>query len=311
MRDGLFSLILLSYNSSSRICEIYDRLRTRMEHENIPFELIIIDDDSKDDSFELAKEIAAHASNVRAYQLSRNYTSVYSSFAGLSVCEGDCATLIPDDWQIPLDLVVGMYREWQFGHQVVFPYRISRNDGILSDTMSRMYYGVMNVFSKVKFPALGIDDFCIDREIIDLINLRIHPINTSPITEILRLGFNPKYIPYSRPENIYCKSRWSFRKKYRVFLDTFLSNSDFPIKFISIIGLFSFLMSLSLIVIIVALKISGYETIAGISIPGWTTTLVIVSFFCGTILLSLGIIAEYIYRIYDEVKCRPGFIIKR
>ena len=218
---------------------------------------------------------------------------------------------MPDDWQTPMDVYIKMYREWQNGTQVIIPYRNKRNDGFFTALFARTYYWIMNHLSDVSLPPLGADIFAIDRELVDIINERIHPINTSTLIEVLRLGFDPVYIPYERPKNIYCKSRWTFKKKYRLFKDTFYASSNFPIKLISWMGLLSFMLSIIVIIVSIILKLAGQETLGGFKIPGWTTTLIIISFFCGLILLSISIIAEYLLRVFDEVKNRPGFIIKK
>ena len=311
MREGLYSIILLSYFSEDRIVAVYTEVDKRLREEQIRYEFIIIDDGSKDASYKIALKLAEEHENVRAYQLSKNFTSHYAKFAGLSVAAGDLVTSMPDDWQTPLDIYVKMYREWQNGAQVIIPYRIKRNDGIINEFFARTYYWIMNHLSDISLPPLGADVFAIDREIVDIINERIHPINTSSLMEVLRLGFDPVYLPYNRPKNIYGKSRWTFKKKYRLFKDTFYASSNFPIKLISWTGFFSFLLSIIVIILSIIFKLMGQESIAGFKIPGWTTTLIIMSFFCGLILLSLGIIAEYLLRVFDEVKNRPGYIIKK
>jgi len=176
----------------------------------------------------------------------------------------------------------------------------------LNRLFSGFYYKIMNAFSEITFPKGGADIFLADREIIDIFNKHIHPKNTSTIAEALRLGFDPLFIPMERPKGINQKSRWSLRKKIRLALDTFFASSSFLIKFISVLGLSSFLFSIVLILFYIYEKISGL-----IIIPGWTLLIIFISFFSGLILLSLGIIAEYIWRIFDEVKNRPGFIIKK
>ena len=311
MREGLYSIILLSYFSEDRIVAVYTEVDKRLREEQIRYEFIIIDDGSKDASYKIALKLAEEHENVRAYQLSKNFTSNYAKFAGLSVAAGDLVTSMPDDWQTPLDIYVKMYREWQNGAQVIIPYRIKRNDGIINGFFARTYYWIMNHLSDISLPPLGADIFAIDRELVDIINERIHPINTSTLIEVLRLGFDPVYIPYERPKNIYGKSRWTFKKKYRLFKDTFYASSNFPIKLISWMGLLSFMLSIIVIIVSIILKLAGQETLGGFKIPGWTTTLIIISFFCGLILLSISIIAEYLLRVFDEVKNRPGFIIKK
>lgn len=310
MREGLYSIILLSYFSEERLEPVYKEVDKQLKEEGIDYEFIIIDDGSTDNSFQVAAKLAEENKNVRAYQLSRNYTAHYAKFAGFFLAKGDIVTSMPDDWQTPMDVYIKMYREWQNGTQVIIPYRNKRNDGFFTEFFARTYYWIMNHLSDISLPPLGADIFAIDRELVDIINERIHPINTSSLIEVLRLGFDPVYIPFERPKNIYGKSRWTFKKKYRLFKDTFYASSNFPIKLISWMGLLSFMLSIIVIIVSIILKLAGQEKLGGFKIPGWTTTLIIISFFCGLILLSISIIAEYLLRVFDEVKNRPGYIIK-
>jgi polyisoprenyl-phosphate glycosyltransferase len=309
-QEGLLSIILLSYYSGKKINLVYEKVKERMESELIPFEFIIIDDGSKDDSFEIACRLEKEDKRVIAYQLSRNYTSHYAKFAGFSVCHGACATSMPDDFQQPMETYVQMYRQWEKGNKLVIPYRISRKDGLIKDLFSKSYYFLMNILSEIKYPPGGCDVFLADREIIDILNERIHPLNTSTTIEVLRLGFDPVFIPFNRPKGK-LKSRWTFRKKLKQAEDAFFSSSNFPIKLITYMGLITSLFSFILIIFTIAAKLFGERSLGGFSIPGWTTTVIFISLFSGLILFSLGIIAEYIWRIYEEVKDRPGYIIKK
>ncbi len=307
----MLSLILLSYFSGERINQVHNKLSSLLSKENIDFELIIIDDGSTDYSYKIAQQLEEQHKNVHAFQLSKNYSSHYAIFAGLSVCKGDCAMPIPDDEQQPYTTIVDMYRIWEMGAKVIIPYREKRNDGFLNDLLSNTYYKTINFLSDITFPEGGADSFFIDRELIDLINDRIHPINTSSIIEVLRLGFSPTYYPYVRVKGVNTKSRWTLKKKIRLFKDTFFSSSTWPIKIITNLGLFFSLFAFGIIIIYTYIRFFGNHDYWGEIFPGWTSTIIIVSFFSGLILFSLGIIAEYIWRIYEEVKARPGFIIKK
>lgn len=264
-----------------------------------------MDDGSNDFSYEIALKLEQKNKNIHSFQLSKNYTSHYSIFAGFSKVTGDCTVALPDDFQVPMDTVVEMYRSWEKGNKVVIPSRDTRRDPFVSKIFSNLYYSIMNNFSDIQFPKGGADIFLADREIIEIFNYHIHPKNTSTIIEVLRLGFDPVYIPFSRPVGSNKKSRWTFRKKFRLALDTFFSSSSLPIKFIFGLGVSSFILSIFLIAYYIMARITGI-----IEIPGWTLLVITFTFFSGLILLSLGIIAEYIWRIFDEVKGRPGFIIK-
>ncbi len=305
------SVILLSYFSQKRIENVYRNIRALLDENNIPFEFIIMDDGSNDNSYEVALQLEQQEENVTAYQLSKNYTSHYSIFAGLSVCTGACAIPIVDDEQQPYHTIVDMYRLWQQGEKIIIPHRISRDDNWKSKIFSEGYYNMMNRFSDVKFPVGGADLFFIDREVIDLINERIRPINTSSIVEILRLGFRPYLYAYERPLGVNEKSRWTLRKKIRLAKDTFFSSSSFPIKLIFNLGLIISLVSFCLIIFYLYIKLFGNPFYWDISQKGWTSIILLISLFGGLILFSLGIISEYIWRIYDEVKNRPGYIIKK
>ncbi|MFW5804156.1 MAG: glycosyltransferase [bacterium] len=308
--NRLFSIILLSYYSEERIKGVYEKVKVVMEKENIPFELIIMDDGSKDNSYQISLQLEKSDKRVRAYQLSRNYTSHYSKFAGFSVCNGACATSLSDDFQLPLDVLVKSYRLWEKGERVIIPFRHKRYDSKIKSYFSNFYYNLMNRFSEVNFPKGGADGFTIDREIIDILNNHIRPKNTSTTVEVLRLGFDPVFIPFERPKTNN-KSRWTFNKRIKLALDTFLSSSSFPIKLITILGFLSVILSFIFIIFIFIIKLSVKNSFLGLSVPGWASSFVLISFFSGLILFSLGIIAEYIWRIHEEVKDRPGYIIKK
>jgi polyisoprenyl-phosphate glycosyltransferase len=314
MKDNsnkMLSVILLSYNSGDRITKTYHNISRVLQNEKICFEFIIIDDGSEDNSFEIANELERDQINVTAYQLSRNYTSNYAIFAGLSVCTGSCVIPIPDDEQQPYDSIVEMYRLWEKGVKIVIPHRVSRSDGFFTDLYAKSFYRIINLFSDIKYPSGGADTFFIDRELIDIINSNIHPINTSIITEVLRLGYSPHYLPYERVKSINGKSRWTFKKKFRQAKDTFFSSSTWPVKVITTLGIFFSLFAMAMILFYTYIRLFGNPDFWGAYMPGWTSTVIIISFFSGLILFSLGMIAEYIWRIYEEVKNRPGYIIKR
>lgn len=313
MPDKLLSIILLSYYSNERIYASYIKLKTLLDKEHIPFEFIVVDDGSTDQSIDIAKGLELEFSNVRAYQLSKNYTSNYSWFAGLSVCKGACAIALPDDEQQPYQTVVDMYRLWEQGvHKVIIPNRMTRDDPWSSRIFSICYYKIINALSEITYPEGGADLAFIDREVIDILNTRIHPINTAVVPEIFRLGFSPIYLPYERPLGLnQGKSRWTFKKKLRLAKDVFFSSSSFPIKFITNMGFWTAVLSLIIMIFYGYIAVFGNRQFWGVTVPGWVSIILFITFFGGLILLSLGIIAEYIWRIYEEVKGRPGYIIKK
>ncbi len=306
----LLSVMIPAFHSEHRLRPAVAALTGKLEAEQIPFELLIIDDGSKDNTWAVAQQLAKEDTRVRAFRLSRNYTSPYVHFAGFSVCKGACVTSMPDDLQRPLDTLVACYRKWQEGHKLVVSYRVSRDDGWWSDLFSGLYYRIMNSLSDVSFPPGGTDGFLADREIVDIMNTRIHPIHTSTVVEVLRLGFDPVYIPYDRPPR-QGKSRWTWKKKVRLAKDTFFASSSFPIRAITSLGLGISIICLLAIPILTYARFFAHSRLFGFQVPGWTTIIALVAFFNGLVLFCLGIVAEYIWRIYEEVKARPGFIIRK
>jgi len=204
-----------------------------------------------------------------------------------------------------------MYRKWEEGHKIVVAYRLSRNDGWFNDLFSNLYYRLMNRFSELRFPPGGTDGFLADREVIDIVNHRISPIHTSPVTEVLRLGFDPVFIGYDRPPTPRGQSRWTLVKKLRLFADTFFGASVFPLRMITVLGFSVFVICLFLVVLIVWAKLFTDNTLFGLPVQGWATTLVFITMFNGLILLCIGVVAEYIWRIFEEVKGRRGYIIRK
>lgn len=311
-QSKLLSIILLSYYSGERVRVAYNKIKSLLDKENIQFEYIVMDDGSKDDSYAIALELEKNENNVRAYQLSRNYSSNYSWFAGLSVAKGACCFAIVDDEQQPYSTLIDMYRMWENGAKVIIPNRISRDDPWHSKFLSMLYYRIINKLSDISYPEGGADLAFLDREVVDILVERIHPINTAVVPEVFRLGFDPQYLPFQRPIGLNgSKSRWKFKKRVKLAKDVFFSASTFPIRLISWLGIFfsglAFLGGLFYIYI----RLWGNHDYWGEILPGWTFLVVLIMLLGGIQLFCLGMIAEYIWRIYDEVKARPGYIIKK
>lgn len=312
MDSKLLSIILLSYYSKDRIRKSYNAIKQLLDTENIPFEFIVMDDGSKDESFFMALELEKEFDNVRAYQLSKNYGSQYSLFAGLSISKGASALPMVDDEQQPYETIVQMYRLWEKGEKIIIPCREARNDSKITSLMSQAYYKTMNAISDIHYPQGGADLAFLDREVIDILNEKIHPINTMFIAEVLNLGFNPYFLPYVRPVGLNeGKSRFTFKKRMKLALDSLFSNSTYPLRIISYLGLSISILSFVAILFYLYIYIYGNKMFWGNIVPGWTSIVLLIFLFSGLILLSLGIISEYLWRIFDEVKNRPGFIIKK
>lgn len=312
MESKLLSIILLSYYSKDRIRKSYNEIKRLLYEEGIPFEFIVMDDGSKDESYLMALELEKEYENVTAYQLSRNYGSMYSIFAGLSVSKGACVLPMVDDEQQPYPTIVQMYRLWEKGEKIIVPFRESRDDSKWQSFFSQSYYKMMNSISEIHYPQGGADLAFLDREVVDIVNTRIHPINTMFIAEVLNLGYNPYFLPYVRPVGLNeGKSRFTFKKRLKLALDSLFSNSTYPLRLISYMGIAISLLSFVAIIFYLYIALLGNKKFWGMVVPGWVSIVLLMFFLGGLVLLSLGIISEYLWRIFDEVKNRPGYIIKR
>ena len=308
MNQGKLSIILLAYQSEHRLEKAVTEIDTALSAASIPHEIVIIDDGSTDKSFVKALELAQRIENISAYRLSRNYTSPMAQFAGLEMCTGQCACPMHDDGQRPIAHIIDMYRLWEKGHKIILGYREGRDDGKVNDFFSNGYYSFMNRFSEITFPPGGSDGYLVDREIIDLLNTRISKRNTTPVIELLKLGYSTVFVPYQRPQRA-GKSRWTLRKKINLALNTFFASSIFPLRMITWLGLIIFCFSLLAILLIIAAKLFSDNTLFGFPIQGWTTIVVLMTMFNGILMLSIGVVSEYLWRIYEEVKQRPPYII--
>ncbi|MDZ4749769.1 MAG: glycosyltransferase [Saprospiraceae bacterium] len=309
MNHGKLSIIFLAYQSEKRLEKAVTEMDMSLSAAGIPHEIVIIDDGSTDQSFAIARILAQRMENISAYRLSRNYTSPMAQFAGLDMCTGQCACPMPDDGQRPIAHIVDMYRLWEKGHKIILGYREERNDGRMNDFFSNTYYSFMNRFSEVTFPPGGSDGYLIDREVIDILNTRISKRNTTPVIELLKLGYGTVFVPYQRPQRA-GRSRWTLRKKINLALNTFFASSIFPLRMITWLGLFIFCLSLLAILLIIAAKLFSNNTLFGFPIQGWTTIVVLMTMFNGILMLCIGVVSEYLWRIYEEVKQRPPYIIR-
>ena len=171
---------------------------------------------------------------------------------------------------------------------------------------------MMNSISEIHYPQGGADLAFLDREVVDIVNTRIHPINTMFIAEVLNLGYNPYFLPYVRPVGLNeGKSRFTFKKRLKLALDSLFSNSTYPLRLISYMGIAISLLSFAAIIFYLYIALLGNKKFWGMVVPGWVSIVLLMFFLGGLVLLSLGIISEYLWRIFDEVKNRPGYIIKR
>jgi dolichol-phosphate mannosyltransferase len=267
------------------------------------YEIVLIDDGSGDNSWDICKEIAAKDENTRLIKLSRNFGSHAAIYAGLSACTGDCATIKAADCQEPASLIVDMYESWKQGNRVVLAERKGREENLSQRAFARLYYGMVRKFISKEMPKSGFDCFLIDRRAIEALKL-LDERNSAITMQILWSGFRTSTVPYARLARQKGRSRWTLSKKIKLVLDSFVTFSPTPIRFVELLGvLFAAAAFVWAIVIIVLRLVDGAEVV------GWTALMVAVLFSSGLIMLSLGILGEYIWRTLDVAQNRPVYIV--
>lgn len=301
------SVLVSVYKNENNIIPFYEDFMANIvpafKDEGDDYELIMINDDSPDNSWSIMKNLAIKDDHIKLLRLSRNFGAISATFTGLSYATGDCITVKACDLQEPAELTVKMYKEWKNGEKVLFAVREARRDGFFSDMMSNVYYWVMRKMVDSSMPKGGFDIYMIDKDVKDQI-VQMNDKNSNIALQLMWLGFHPKKLYYVRKEREIGKSSWTFSKKLKLFLDSLIAFSYVPIRLMTMIGILFFLFAIIFGIKVIIAKIHGL-----IPIQGYTTLLVIVLFSAGTIMFTLGILGEYIWRILEASRNRPQFVV--
>ena len=299
------SIVIPVYFNEMNLHDLYTDLKEKVLDKLKEYELIFVDDGSKDSSYSVMLELQKEDRNIRCIRLSRNFGSHAAILAGLNECSGDCAVMKTADLQEPSEILLEMFDQWKNGFNVVLAVRSDRNEHFIQKFFSNSYYKLMRRFVLKEMPLGGFDCFLIDRKVIEVLRL-MDEKNTSLMGQILWSGFKTASIYYTRLKREKGKSRWTLTKKIKLVIDSVLSFTHLPIRVMSVVGLIFFLISVAWSLIIIYLKIFGE-----IQIEGWTTLMVFNLFSSGLILLTLGIIGEYLWRNFDASRNRPVYIIEQ
>jgi dolichol-phosphate mannosyltransferase len=271
---------------------------------DVTVELIFVDDGSRDGTLAKLREVAGKDSRVRALSFSRNFGSHAALMAGFRHCTGDAAAYLSADLQDPPEMLLQMLDTLKEENQVVWGTRETRDDAVTTRLFSMLYSALMRRLALRDMPNTGIDLCLIDRAVIDAIS-KVEEKNTSVFGLIMWSGFRQTFLPYHRRARQRGQSRWTLGKKLKLFVDSFVSFSFFPIRLVSYLGL-----TVSAAGFAYALLIVVRRFVYGTPMQGWPSLMVAVVTLSGLQLLMLGIVAEYLWRTFDESRKRPPYIIK-
>ena len=305
MKKRVFSIVVPIYFNEPNIPDTIPRLLALDEQlEGYALELVFVDDGSKDGSLAALREYQAKdPSRIKVVKLTRNFGSMAAIQAGLTVATGDCVGMIAADLQDPPEIFLEMLGHWERGTKAVFAVRADREESLGQKFFSNSYYALMRRFAVAGYPEGGFDFFLIDRQVVDEVN-RIHEKNTNLMTLIFWLGFQPVAIPYVRRARQNGISRWTFGKKVKLFIDSFVAFSYAPIRVLSGLG---FLVALS------AFVYAGWVlynwAFHNIPVKGYAPIVILLSFTSGIQMIMLGVLGEYLWRTLDESRRRPPYVI--
>lgn len=273
---------------------------------DVEFEYVMIDDGSKDNTLnELLKFQNEYPHKVKVIKLSGNFGSFNAILAGMHYATGHCNVILAADLQDPPELIAKMYDYWLKGIKLVIANRQNREDTILQRAFSNTFHFLLRKFALKGIPKGGYDLVLFDKMLRDEV-VRINEKNTNQLYLLSWLKYDYINIPYTRKKREVGRSRWTLQKKIKLFIDSFVSFSFFPIRLISVIGLILGLISFLYGLFVIYAKISGH-----IPLQGWTALMVVILFVSSFQMVSLGIIGEYVWRVMDASRNRPNFIVEK
>jgi len=305
MSQVIHSVIVPLYNEQEVLLETYHRLKNIMDSINESYEVIMINDGSRDLTASMAKDICRDDLNFKLLNFSRNFGHQTAITAGMDYASGQSIIVIDADLQDPPEIIPDMIAKWKEGYEVVYGKRISRKGETFFKTFTaRMFYRTLNKLTDVKIPT-DVGDFrLIDSKVKDAL-LRIPEHNRYVRGLISWLGFKQTAVEFIREPRFAGETKYPLSKMIKLAVDGITSFSYKPLKFSVGIGAFLSVFSLIFALFVIILRIFDITTME----PGWASLMVVMLFFFGVVLVMLGIIGEYIGRVFEEVKGRPLYII--
>lgn len=297
------SIVVPVYYNEDTLMDLYQDMKAKILGQIGEYELVFVDDGSGDDSWKVMNEIRALDTNVHLVKLSRNFGEHAALLAGLSVCAGDCAVTKQADLQEDSALILEMYESWKKGNKVVLAVRRSRDEDRGKVFLANLYYAIVRKFVSKNMPKGGCDCYLIDRKVIEVLE-RLDEKNSSLTLQVLWAGFQTDKIYFDRRDREKGKSRWTFAKKFKLAMDSMMSFSYVPIRFMTYIGVIFDIFSVILLILVLV----EYFT-KGTPIMGWASLMCVILLSSGLILSMLGILGEYLWRTLDASRARPPFII--
>ncbi|MGF1567778.1 MAG: glycosyltransferase family 2 protein [Nodosilinea sp.] len=299
------SVVIPLYCEESNLDYLFKRIEAVVDRLGVGYEIICIDDGSKDQTFSELLKHHYRNPNIKVVALTRNFGKEVALTAGLDLAQGDAVIPIDADLQDPPELIVDLIAKWQEGYDVVYAKRRSRQgETWFKQTTANLFYRLMGFMSHVPIPQDTGDFRLLDRRVVEA--LKQLPERTRFMKGLFAwVGYQQTYIEYDREPRHSGRTKWNYWRLWNFALDGITSFSVAPLKVWSYLGL---AFSLSAFCYASFLIIRTF--ILGTDVPGYASLMVAVLFFGGIQLIGLGILGEYLSRIYEEVKGRPLYLVR-
>ncbi len=299
------SVVIPAYNEEDNLPALYGRLTATLDALNLDYEIIFVNDGSQDRTLALLRDLAARDPRVVAVDLARNFGHQVAISAGLDHSRGAAVIIMDADLQDPPEVLPQFIARWREGYDVVYAIREQRKEGPLKRAAYALFYRLLKRIAHIDIP-LDAGDFCImDRRVVDLLNGM--PERNRFVRGIRTwVGLNQTGLAYERHARHAGKPKYTFKKLIYLALDGLISFSFVPLRLISLAGL-----AVSFLSILIAIAYTIQKLTIGLSPPGFATLVVAIFFLAGIQLITIGVIGEYVGRIFEEVKARPLYVTRQ
>jgi len=300
-----YSIVAPIFNEKENLHELYRRVKEVMDSTGEPWELLLIDDGSTDGSTEIICELAQQDKHVRPIIFARNFGHQIAITAGWDYARGDAVVIIDADLQDPPELILEMAKKWREGYEVVYAVRAEREgESWFKLWTASLFYRLIYRITDVKIPLDTGDFRLMDRKVVDVLK-QMRERHRFPRGMSAWVGFKQVGVEYKRAARVAGETKYPFRKMFRLAINAVTSFSYFPLQVATFFGFVSAGVAILAIPVVAYMRITGSQAFFG-----QASTLIAVLFLGGVQLISLGILGEYIGRLYDEAKGRPLYIVR-
>ncbi len=300
----VFSIIAPIYNEAESLPELYRRVSEVMDSTHEPWELVLVNDGSRDESPQIIRGLALKDKRVRAVMFARNFGHQIAVTAGMDFARGDAVVIIDADLQDPPEVILDLIAKWREGYEVVYAVRAEREgETWFKKVSAAAFYRIIYRITDVKIPLDTGDFRLLDRKVVNVMNqMREHHRFLRGMASWV--GFRQIGVSYKRAPRYAGVTKYPFRKMLKLALNAITSFSYFPLQLATYIGFLSAIIAIIAIPVVIVLRAINSQMFFG-----QASTLIAVLFLGGVQLISLGILGEYLGRVYDEVKGRPLYVL--